>query len=232
MKKFDDSLVVDFSANQSTRHRLSACTYCGSTIGITRDHVIPVSWNGHGRNYDQGDTVKACTECNSTLGDAPEFSVPARAAFILNRYSVKHRKAIELPNWTDDELDGFDERLRSTIEAAIFNREFMLRRMGHLMRVASDCIVTTVRQITADHAASYMAFDEAKCCSQKSLSTFVAAYDASRERGTFNQYLSAPAYSSARISWLFDNKLPLDIDLKKYLSAVIRRRWQTRMARD
>lgn len=225
MVRIAKDLVVDYEVGDHKASRANACTYCGSTISITRDHVIPVSWSRPSRDYSAGDTVKCCSECNSTLGDVCAFSVETRAQFLIGSYIKKYRKIFKLPEWSDSDMEGMDETLKSTIKASMFEREFIVRRMSHLTAVVGSGDLFEVKQVTIDHVSAYKAFTSAfNACYLKSLPEFQMEYDKESGSSIFNKFLRSSDYYCTRVQWLYDHKMNLDLSLEKVLNASFRAR--------
>ncbi len=144
--RFAGDLVVDFCVDEYEASRLSACGYCGSTVSITRDHVIPSSWARESRSYRDGDTIRCCRECNSVLSDIALFSVESRANYLISEYIRRYDAAIRTPNWSDEELAELDYSLRAKVESARFEKEFIMRRLSHLTQVVGSGDAINVRQ--------------------------------------------------------------------------------------
>lgn len=128
--------VCDITAGDLERHKLNACTYCGITTDITRDHVIPVSWRGFGRDYAAGDTIPACVECNCTLSDVPIFNVQDRSAYLVGRYKTKYKKLIMNPVWSEREISAMSCDFQSQIRSMMQEQQIINDRMINLIFVA------------------------------------------------------------------------------------------------
>lgn len=112
------------------------CFYCGdNTNEIVRDHVRPVSISRSFRDYDLRDTVDCCVECNSALSDNFVFTLEERAAFLYNFYSKKHKKLLQIADWSEQEISEMGHRMRSTIEASLVLKNAMVFRLDHLSRI-------------------------------------------------------------------------------------------------
>jgi 5-methylcytosine-specific restriction endonuclease McrA len=58
--------MIKASARKSVLHRDGyACIYCGSELGLTMDHIVPVCRGGTNR---QSNLVTACEACNNLRG--------------------------------------------------------------------------------------------------------------------------------------------------------------------
>jgi len=112
---------------------MKECVYCGSTIEITRDHIIPVSYTSTQRNYGIGSIVPACKECNNLLRDNMYLTIPARAAYLLKRYKSIYRSLIISPHWSQDELEELGPVLKKEIELQLKKKEWLLKRLQWLL---------------------------------------------------------------------------------------------------
>lgn len=128
--------VADVTNSQLERFKMNACTYCGITTDITRDHVIPVSWKGFGRSYSPGDTIPACRECNSVLSDNAIFNIPDRASYLISRYRLKYKKLILNPSWTEEELGELSFELSSQIKSMMQEQSIINDRLRNLIFVS------------------------------------------------------------------------------------------------
>ena len=150
------NFVVDVTADDLIRNKMSACIYCGNTTGITRDHVIAVSWTGFKRSYSKGDTVKCCRECNISLSDKPFFCISKRANYLANHYSKKYRRVLNHPEWTDEQIKEKSGEFRTTLKARNNLKFFCIARIAHCTLVAfEDSLLNPVKQNTEDDAFYY-----------------------------------------------------------------------------
>ena len=157
MNKF----VIDILADDFERNRKSACTYCGDTTSLTRDHVIAVSWTGFKRSYEKGSTVPACRECNSILGANPFFSICSRANFISNQLTRKYRKILNHPHWSDSELEQMSREFQSSLKSRGNAKSFIEARIRHaaLMSLDENDLIR-VKQATNDNNVLYTILGE------------------------------------------------------------------------
>lgn len=136
--RFTSSLVLPYDTDYDTRSKNYCCEYCGSTLSITRDHVIPISWSGLKRNYSVGDTVKCCMECNSMLGAKPLFCITGRASFLIGEVSKKYKNSLSTPDWSEDDLNDLSYSLRKKVISSIKERDFIKARLANLVISAND----------------------------------------------------------------------------------------------
>lgn len=94
------------------------CEYCG-LVADTVDHVPPVSIRpvlvglGLDSMYPFV-VVRACRQCNSTLGDRALWTVEQRRDYIKSWLQRRYKKYLNLPDWTDAELNALEYSLRTT----------------------------------------------------------------------------------------------------------------------
>lgn len=113
------------------------CRYCGFTKEITREHVIPSSYNGPMRRFDVPGIVKACSSCNSHLSDVNLHSVEERAQWLYETFRVKYRKLLAMEDWTKEELDQMGNSIKTCIEGQIYEKCIVAMRIENLKLVAS-----------------------------------------------------------------------------------------------
>ena len=121
-------------ASGHTAIRDNYCRYCGSVNGITRDHVIPVSFASASRHYESKDIVSCCSECNSILSDKLLFTIQDRAAYLYRIYNRKYSSVLKIPKWTRQELEELDTSLRELVVTGIKEQKVMQARLANLLR--------------------------------------------------------------------------------------------------
>ena len=121
------------------RDAIYSCFYCGDNSSmITRDHVIPISYQSVTRSYNPRDTVPCCAQCNSLLGNKPLFTVEDRAAYLADRLARKYSRAMTSGAFTQTEIDDFGDRLKSMVVANINLKSFVISRIDHCHKVAGS----------------------------------------------------------------------------------------------
>jgi len=122
----------------ASREQLRAeyvCTYCG-LAGETIDHVPPTSIRpvlvqlGLDADYPFM-TVRACHECNSILGDIALWTIEQRRTHIAERLSRRYRKYLDIPHWSQTELDALGDTLRQMTLHGIAVREVTRYRLTY-----------------------------------------------------------------------------------------------------
>ena len=117
-------------ANRHNDH----CTYCGD-FNQCQDHMIPRAYSHE--DYKKASrpnkhTVDCCQECNTIAGAYPAFSVKEKADFLLSSYLAKYKSILNLPKWTDLELNELDHTLRQQIKANENLRRLVTAKLNNL----------------------------------------------------------------------------------------------------
>lgn len=87
------------------------CVYCGRpSEGI--DHVPPRSLS---HVEVEGFIYRCCNECNSSLGVKPLFTLRDRKAYLAERYADKYANTLQLPDWSEQELEEMSEYMAQDI---------------------------------------------------------------------------------------------------------------------
>jgi len=98
------------------------CFYCG-VAADTIDHIPPkhIANNADaiGVDRDMFFTVPCCKECNSTLGGRPLLRLEDRKDFIYKTYTTKYSKVINIPSFSDVELEEFHGSLLDDLKRTI-----------------------------------------------------------------------------------------------------------------
>ncbi len=110
------------------------CVYCGERAN-TEDHVIPRSHIakllGIIALSKQLITVPACSECNSIAGAKLFPGIGAKRRYILGRLRVKYKRVLEMPNWSETELESIECRnLKTAILTGLALRDRVRRRLN------------------------------------------------------------------------------------------------------
>ncbi len=98
------------------------CTYCGE-LGNHRDHVVPKSI------HQNSVTVPACAECNILLSNQLYVTIPDRKAYLKEVYKKRYKDLINMPNWTEKELEDVGDRMRQEILSALHRKTLILARI-------------------------------------------------------------------------------------------------------
>lgn len=108
------------------------CIYCGNDA-TCKDHLLPLLWTG--RDYRRlTPTVPACNECNVLLSDKVIPTIMDRAQYLAEKYRLRYKKLLAMPEWTDKDLEELGYHLQSNIRAAEYKRrriEFKLRVLDY-----------------------------------------------------------------------------------------------------
>ena len=114
------------------------CHYCGAPAD-TKDHIVPVSYLLNGRPKKPkgvGETVDCCRECNSLLGAKALFTIEERAHEIAQCLTRRHKRELNAPVWTDEEIAELGDSLQKSVKAKQFLRTEVLERIRNATSVA------------------------------------------------------------------------------------------------
>lgn len=111
------------------------CTYCGA-VATTIDHVPPVSQRARLRELDpDGDyrnrEVPACRECNIALGARPLWTLTDRRRYIAAWLATRYAALLDMPAWSQADLDQLSGRLRQHVEYSLQARAFIRARLSY-----------------------------------------------------------------------------------------------------
>ena len=107
------------------------CVYCGD-VARTSDHFVPVSVVAmlvsvakvHGKFL-----VPACAECNAIAGDRVFRSVGAKRRYIQSRIAAKYRRILDMPHWSEAEIEELGYSLASSVRAGMAQKEWIIARL-------------------------------------------------------------------------------------------------------
>ena len=92
-----------------------SCFYCGKPAEEI-DHVIPKK---HLKNIKIDKRrillIQSCSECNRLLHDSYQNSLEERKQELKNRLKRKYKKFLEMPNWTQEEINELGPVLKQNI---------------------------------------------------------------------------------------------------------------------
>ena len=154
----ESEFVMKFEEDHDLKNKNRSCIYCGDiSQEIHRDHVIPCSWKGYGRNYAKGDTVICCKECNQALSDNLMLNIPARANFLYSKFYTKWDRKIKFKTWSDEELCDMSDKFVKAIKESEAQKKYYKERLAHLAAVASEYLEVEdeVKQQTIDEQMAY-----------------------------------------------------------------------------
>lgn len=108
------------------------CIYCGD-IANSRDHFIPRAFVKRIEDLGWADKdniiVPACTECNSTAGSKVFATISEKRKYIHEQYKKKYKKLLEMPSWTEDELEEYGHSLRTHIKHSLTAKDEIRARL-------------------------------------------------------------------------------------------------------
>lgn len=111
-----------------------SCEYCG-IVSDTVDHIPPTSIRPTLIELNLQlifpfIEVRACRECNSTLSDRGLWTVELRRQCIAERLARRYRTYLEIPDWSQDELNTLDDRLRALTVQGLAVRDLTRLRIA------------------------------------------------------------------------------------------------------
>jgi len=110
------------------------CYYCGDQA-TTIDHTIPLIFIHQITNEqrkimeDKLVRVPACRECNGFLGSKVFATLEERKFYVKTRIYKKHKKDIELPDWTTEELKQLGDNMFAIVVQGLTKRNRALQRL-------------------------------------------------------------------------------------------------------
>jgi len=113
------------------------CYYCGNTA-TTKDHLTPVSYiyntgNRRKKRYflDKKNLVPCCSQCNSIANDLMFDSVEEKREHIQERLKSKYRKLLNMPEWTDEEIDEMGTTFQVDLRITMMAKKWMINRISY-----------------------------------------------------------------------------------------------------
>ena len=112
-----------------------ACAYCG-VVADTYDHVPNLAMvHALGREHFEKERVSlwlvpACRECNSLLTKSADLTVTGRRASIKVKLRKRYAKLLQMPSWTEDELDGLGRGLQDMVRSGADLKDWIKRRLA------------------------------------------------------------------------------------------------------
>ena len=115
-------------------HKGPKCYYCGDSA-VVMDHcpaltsTFKIGTDEMRKNGVGLFKIASCHECNTLLGAKPLYHPMDRVLFLYGAIQKKHRKALSLPYWEEDELAELDISLRSVLDNAVIVKGWVNRRL-------------------------------------------------------------------------------------------------------
>ncbi len=211
------SHVIDIYTDDFQRSRWSACIYCGNTTCITRDHVISVSWTGYKRSYTKGNVVPACMECNGLLGNRILHCISLRASYLVQALSFKYKKALNHPDWDDEEIKTMSKEFQKTIIARNNLKDFIVKRINHCILTSLEAAPSMkVKEQTQDDAWFYRILMNLYFGYQ--IQEIAKLNNLSEKE--LKALIKGKKYHNIKSIFLFENRLPFTTPLVKYFAAL------------
>lgn len=99
------------------------CFYCGQ-YGESKDHCPPVSYVEVLPDYKKI-MVRCCLVCNLLLGARPYFTLLSRCEYLLQRYPSRFKRALAIPNWSQDDIDELTGALKRSLINGLKKKKFI-----------------------------------------------------------------------------------------------------------
>jgi len=123
-------LAIHSDSYQSVFVCVDDCWYCGD-VADTEDHCPPISHAGASKcPHEYRWLIPCCRSCNSLLGSRLHFNPVDRRDAVRALLKRKHARMLEAPEWTADEIDQLDGRLRRTVSSYVQDRKELLDRLS------------------------------------------------------------------------------------------------------
>lgn len=111
------------------------CAYCGLPAD-TEDHVTPLAFYHAGLEVvDMSEMrlalVPACRECNLIAGSHVFPTVLQKRRYIQERLRCRYKKLLEIPEWSEDDLDELSLSLARYVRRSLRLREIIWRRITY-----------------------------------------------------------------------------------------------------
>lgn len=119
-----------------------SCVYCGNPAECL-DHVLPLRYANWQPELTPAERrllilVPACWECNALAGSTPFQTFRAKRAYVHDRLLRRYRKLLDLPSWTEAEVNELSGNLREHVRGEQARRRVALFRIGHHRYRAPD----------------------------------------------------------------------------------------------
>ena len=141
------------------------CTYCGMNA-TDMDHVIPRSYAAlEGEDTrSKEDCVPACMECNGLLSNNMVITIAGRAGYLVSRLADRHKKLLETPDWSNEDLEELEGRLRTHVKSLQLKKKLVKARISYAQSVSLmvdltiegvwDSQSSSLKKIADNHPAS------------------------------------------------------------------------------
>lgn len=122
------------------------CCYCGQPA-TCHDHITPISYTRktgkrktsreHNEEHRRKYTVGSCQECNSLLSNYHLLTISERASYLADRLAQRYKKTLEMPFWSEEELQELGKSLRTTVMRKQLERADVIDRIRHCTHVSN-----------------------------------------------------------------------------------------------
>ena len=109
------------------QHTKNLCFYCGE-VATETDHIVPRS-----KKYKDFKrhklTVTSCRGCNHVLFNSYQSTLAERKKELKERLVNKYQDVLNMPHWSQKELDELGPNLRSYIKSQLIFRQQIIDRL-------------------------------------------------------------------------------------------------------
>jgi len=111
------------------------CYYCGQ-VANTIDHYPPRTVRSVITEYKLNDKypfceVDCCRECNSILSDKSPWTLSGRKELIKTVLEKRYRKYLEMPDWTQHEMEKLGPGMQKFILHSLAIRNHIRQRLKY-----------------------------------------------------------------------------------------------------
>lgn len=104
-------IIHHYSLHDSMNDYL--CFYYGN-YACSKDHIPPVSYPDDFKEENRI-IVRSCLLCNSLLGNKYLLTFLERFDYLLIKYQKRFKKILEMPDWTQDEIEEITGSLKRKV---------------------------------------------------------------------------------------------------------------------
>lgn len=119
------------------------CTYCGEPAEVL-DHWPPAV------HTPQGVLLPCCSECNTLASDEHPANFYGRVLYVKGRLRKRYRKALNMPQWEEEELEVMSPSFRTSIRAG------MRLRLDAAARIEWDSLAYLATIDTEDALSNFI----------------------------------------------------------------------------
>jgi len=83
------------------------------------------------RQTPRKNLVPACRECNNIAGNKVFERLEDKREYIQGRLSIKYKRIIDLPHWSEKELNGLGYGIRAGLKIKLLARKWVMNRINY-----------------------------------------------------------------------------------------------------